>query len=642
MTAQQIEQPELNFGDGFLEDHAGHIIRDPQVALIELIANAYDAGATRVDIRWPTESGGRFVISDNGVGLTEDEFAGIWKTLSYNRTAHHGKFAENPNKIGGAQRVAFGRSGKGRHGAFCFADSYEIEMKKGGEQFRVLVARAQGKSPFSFRLLDEGKTTEHGAAIETTVTRNFVGEEILREVIGSKFSVIPSFQILLNGVQIQLLELKTLTTAVLEVEGVGKVPVHRLDSNVGDRTTHLRGICWWVKQRAVGNPSWEGLDGEGAYLDGRSSLAKRFSFIVEADVLDSHRKADWTGFHGSAEFHRVRDAVHHHIIETLNTVQASSRKERKRAALEQSRAALKEMGSISRRNVAVFAEQIQERCPTMHERDLFRAVDVFAKMEQAQSGYDLLKRLQDCSPENIDTWNDLMSRWTAKSAELVLRELEDRLKLIKKMQALVESPKADELHDLQPLFERGLWIFGPEFEGVQFHSNRGLATIIRKSLGGTEQDLPNRRLDFVAFPDRSIAAYAAPTYDPTGGEINGLRKILVVELKKGGFELSQKEVDQARNYSKELLKAGDVSTSTEIIAYVLGASQQADVDVESHGKQIRIEPMLYRTVLARAQSRTFYLQREIEKLGLELPEDAEVNEVLSAEEQAEMDIPLYE
>jgi hypothetical protein len=51
MTAEQIEQPELNFGDGFLEDHAGHIIRDPQVALIELIANAYDAGATRVDIQ---------------------------------------------------------------------------------------------------------------------------------------------------------------------------------------------------------------------------------------------------------------------------------------------------------------------------------------------------------------------------------------------------------------------------------------------------------------------------------------------------------------------------------------------------------------------------------------------------------------
>jgi hypothetical protein len=638
MTAEQIEQPELNFGDGFLEDHAGHIIRDPQVALIELIANAYDAGATRVEIQWPSDSGGKFVISDNGVGLTEAEFTNIWKTLSYNRIAQQGKFAGNPNKIGGAQRVAFGRSGKGRHGAFCFADSYKVEMRKGGQRFRVLVARAQGKSPFSFRLLDEGTTDAHGATIETEVSRNFVGEDVLREVIGSKFSVIPSFQVLLNRVPIQLLELKTRATTDLEVEGVGKILVHRLDSNVGDRTTHLRGICWWVKRRAVGNPSWEGLDGEGAYLDGRSSLAKRFSFIVEADVLDAHRKADWTGFHGSAEFHRVRDAVHHHIIETLNSVQASSRKERKKAALEQSRAALKEMGAISRRNVATFTEQIQEKCPTMSERDLFRAVDVFAKMEQAESGYDLLKRLQECSPEDMDTWNDLMSRWTAKSAELVLRELEDRLKLIKKMQLLVESPTADELHDLQPLFERGLWIFGPEFEGVQFHSNRGLATIIRKSLGGTGEELPNRRLDFVAFPDRSIAAYAAPAYDPHGGEIVGHRKVLVIELKKGGFELSQKEVDQARNYAKELLKAGDVSATTEIIGYVLGATQQEDVDFVTHGKQVRIEPMLYRTVLARAQSRTFYLQREIEKLGLELPEDAEVKEVLSTEEQAEMEI----
>ena len=38
------------FGESFLRDHAGHIISDGKIALVELIANAYDAAATRVEV----------------------------------------------------------------------------------------------------------------------------------------------------------------------------------------------------------------------------------------------------------------------------------------------------------------------------------------------------------------------------------------------------------------------------------------------------------------------------------------------------------------------------------------------------------------------------------------------------------------
>src|ERR1017187_8349909 len=38
----------FTLGANFLRDHAGHIISDTRVAITELIANAYDAGATSV------------------------------------------------------------------------------------------------------------------------------------------------------------------------------------------------------------------------------------------------------------------------------------------------------------------------------------------------------------------------------------------------------------------------------------------------------------------------------------------------------------------------------------------------------------------------------------------------------------------
>jgi hypothetical protein len=61
---KRTPEPQFCFGTGFLLDHAGQIIEDPKVALIELVANAYDAGATRVEVNWPREHGSPLSISD--------------------------------------------------------------------------------------------------------------------------------------------------------------------------------------------------------------------------------------------------------------------------------------------------------------------------------------------------------------------------------------------------------------------------------------------------------------------------------------------------------------------------------------------------------------------------------------------------
>ena len=173
----------------------------------------------------------------------------------------------------------------------------------------------------------------------------------------------------------------------------------------------------------VGSPSWEGLDGEGAYLDGRTSIAKRFSFVIEANMLEKLVKADWSGFRAGPAFNAVRDAVHHCVVGSLNEIQTAGRKERKRAALAQTRENLRDLPVVAQNAVANFVEHVQDRCPTLSERDLYRTVEIFAKMERARSGFDLLKQIQDCSPDDIDTWNAIMQQWTASNAELVLSEI---------------------------------------------------------------------------------------------------------------------------------------------------------------------------------------------------------------------------
>jgi hypothetical protein len=217
----------------------------------------------------------------------------------------------------------------------------------------------------------------HGTQIRADVAKNLFPDAEVRELIGSKFVVDSTFEIFVNRESVKLLELTGLVTTEIPVESFGCIIVHRIDSEIQDRTSQLRGITWWVNKRTDGTSSWEGLDGEGAYLDGRTSLAKRYSFVVEADILEKQVKDDWTGFRASPAFNSVRDAVHKYVVATLNDIQASSRKDRKKAALAQTRTVLKELTALSQIAVATFIEQVQEKCPTLSERDLFRTAEIY-------------------------------------------------------------------------------------------------------------------------------------------------------------------------------------------------------------------------------------------------------------------------
>ena len=62
------------FEEDYLLRELGQLAHTPQVALTELVANAWDAGASNVDITIPDERGGELTIIDDGHGMTKDQF----------------------------------------------------------------------------------------------------------------------------------------------------------------------------------------------------------------------------------------------------------------------------------------------------------------------------------------------------------------------------------------------------------------------------------------------------------------------------------------------------------------------------------------------------------------------------------------
>src|SRR5476649_481891 len=100
--ANRAKKTDQSFGSLFEDDYLirtlGQIAQDPEVALTELVANAWDAGASLVDITIPRSLHGDLTVQDDGHGMTTAQFKSRWMKLSYDRVKHQSPFVEFPTE----------------------------------------------------------------------------------------------------------------------------------------------------------------------------------------------------------------------------------------------------------------------------------------------------------------------------------------------------------------------------------------------------------------------------------------------------------------------------------------------------------------------------------------------------------------
>lgn len=591
----------------FLESHAGRIVQDPEIAITELVANAWDAGAGRVDISWPSGANDTMAVTDDGTGLTRAELEHRWMSINYNRLEEQGEDVEFPQGSKISARKAWGQNGVGRHAAFYFSDEYSIETRKAGKLTRATVRRTSGSKPYSVNVLEEKAASGHGTRISAVSRAISKTAEEISDLLGSRFFVDPSFSIYLNGVRVQTLEIKDAHEFIVGLAS-GPARVRRVDAEVA-RTARQNGIAWWVNGRLVGAPSWD--LGFGPILDARRAAARKYTYIVEADSLRDQVKSDWTALKSTRTVVEAQRAIEDAVREDLNSVLGGERRERKRLALADNQLAMRELSPVSQDQIAQFLEEIQMRCPSIGDKELSDAVEVLTRLEKTRSGFALLEKLALLAPDDLDGLNHILSEWSVRDAKTVLNELRSRLALIQRLETLINNRQTDELHELQPLFERGLWIFGPEFEGPDFMANRALATVLKEFLGGDgETNIPRHRPDIIVRPNATLGAYSRDAYDERH-EADGYSLIVVVELKRGGFEIGRGEKTQASEYCAALRRSGRVGRATRIVAYVLGSTVAEDAAEPVKEGETTIYPRPYDHVLRGAHARTFSLLRRI-------------------------------
>lgn len=628
------------FEEDYLLRELGQVAHVPQVALTELVANAWDAGASKVDLILPADLQGTLTVTDDGHGMSPEQFKKRWMTLRYDRLKHQGANVEFPPGHAKRPRRAYGRNGVGRHGLLCFADEYKVETWRDGLLATFIVGTDAGPSPFVLRDEKHAKRSGSGTHLTVQVVRKLPNAEEILTVLAARFVHDPAFAISVNGKSLDFDEIDgKVSEQTLQIGSDRSATVIVIDSTKLNHSSVHQGIAFWVQRRLVGSPSW--AIGQVANFDGRTRFARRYKVIIDTQGFESDVEADWMAFRATDMVRELYRKTAEHIGKVAQDLAAEIVEESSADALIQNRNELSSLGQGARIEVAEFTKAIAQAHPTISPEFLATAVKAVINLEKTKSGAALLQKLSEFPADDVDGLDRLLSEWTVKDALRVLDEIDARLSVIETIRRLADDPKTDELHTLHPLVLRSRWLFGPEFESPEYCSNVTLQTVAKTLFKSHDAQFINERNrpDIVVLPDKtSCQITGIESFDPKDPTLTQMQNILLIELKRGGFELTRDEVNQADNYVQDIAASGAVSGTPYICAWVvgqtIGAGVAKDKTIREEKRDVgRIRATTFGTLVDTANRRLLKLRDSLSARYGNIPTDDLLGRVFSQQAQ---------
>lgn len=202
---------ELTISLNTLEHLGINLYSNMAAVLSEIVANAHDADAERVDVTWDQVKD-RVVIEDDGAGMTPEEVNERFLTVGYRRRS--GQPGVTPKH----RRSPMGRKGIGKLSLFSIADTVRVETAKDGRKSAFVMRLPDIREKIENE--DGGDTTyapdphptdgidfEHGTRITLTDVRRkqtVATPKALRKRIARRFLVIESeyFRVFINGEEV--------------------------------------------------------------------------------------------------------------------------------------------------------------------------------------------------------------------------------------------------------------------------------------------------------------------------------------------------------------------------------------------------------------------------------------------------------
>ena len=540
----------------------------PQV-IGELVANAWDADATKVEIIIPDtridKETSEIVIIDNGIGMADQDVRDKYLLIGRDRREK----GQDGDRTQCKNRKVMGRKGIGKFSGFGIAKEIVVESVKDEEtsHFRMnyeeLIAKKNNRSIEFDPLLptnDVLKGTKITLKYITIYHTRSIPIVKIRQGLARRFAVIgkqEEFEVIINGEPISIKERNLKSSLATDMDG--KPYIWKYDGDDGDgveiekgtglkvsgwigaldrtseKNDHIeRGIVLMARGKLVQAPfHFDAVIGQQfalSYLIGELNV----DFVdEEADTIATARNSlVW-----DAEPNKTLKEWGKAEVNRIASLWADKRNKDKKRELQKHPLYLKfqkQAGEIDKKREFKQADQLVQRLilksldksPDAEIEDFEPVVNMFIDFWKFDSFRDMAKDIKDAEIERPEKILDLFRQWEVLEAKEMMKVTEGRIYTIEKLQELIDKNCLEKptLHNFLKAFP---WVLDPRWTLVD--DERSYSSLLRKHFPEHEDEpQKNKRIDFLCVSERN--------------------HLVVVEIKRPRSKASKDELEQIEEY----------------------------------------------------------------------------------------------
>ena len=577
----------------------------------ELVANGWDANATKVEITIPEtpidEQTSEIVISDDGIGMSDKEIREKYLIIGRDRRENE-QSDETPSPY---NRKVMGRKGIGKFSAFGIAKEIDVESVKDGEvsHFRMnydeLLEKATDRS-IEFPPLNSTGTVSKGTKIILRHITKFKTRSIpidrIHRGLARRFAVIGAqqgFEVVINGSSIspEDRDLKRL----LEKDMDGNPYLWEYDNEEIRPETGWT-VVGWIGALNRTTPDIDGID-RGIVLMARGKLVQE-PFVFEAVVGQQFALSYLIGELHAEFVDEAEDTIgttRNSLVwdtEANITLKAWGQKEVNRIAREWSEKRSKDNEKQLQKNelYGKFREQAEEigskrafkladklvrqainKNPTAEVEEIEPIIQTALDFLEFDAFTEISEDLAEADFEDVEKLLGLFREWEIFEAKEMAKVTQGRINTIEKFQTFIEN-NALEVPTIHDFLKEFPWVIDPRWTLVDDEVT--YSKLLRdKFPEGSNIPEDERRIDFLCVREGT--------------------NLVVVEIKrpKPKTKTSMKDLNQIENYvsfmSDYIRHTTDLDYQYEAVTGYLLCGDLADTYQVREKKRILANSQIY-------------------------------------------------
>jgi hypothetical protein len=550
-------------------------------AIAELVANAWDADASSVEVELPLgqqiTDGSLVRVTDDGVGMSFDEINDAYLVLGRDR-----RIATGTHYTASGRRV-MGRKGIGKLAGFGIAHVMTIETVKDGwlTTFRLdyegILTQAQGALVHDYhpqvlvdRTVEASDDIQQGTRVTLSrlqVRRQLNPERFTRSmarrfsVFGDQFAVTVNNSPLAEVAEAVDFQFRFPNSGwnAEDIEGFGPIQWWVGFAEKPIQHEDARGISVVAHGKLVQRPFFFDISGG---MQGQHGLQYMAGAVI-ADGLDESRDLIATDRATVLWEDPAAQALLSWGQEKVRELLREWSRGRRQANEERTRKAVPELGRVDRLPERARAElsKAVDALWTVETIDEDRLQELVRFLVQAYDNEHFMALVRELNQADAQVGEELVrlfTEWDVQEAVSLAWVVRGRVSIIRQFERMI-TDRVPEKPDMQDFVKEHPWLLGPTFDPL--HHEHSLDRVIREEIGIDPNTKDGqRRLDFFTLASDGTA--------------------IVVELKRPGVTLTRRELRQLDDYVAALATHYERMTDPEARKRVSGVLIGSDMRSE--------------------------------------------------------------